>query len=651
MVLIDSIITRAPIHININKIKISHHYANDEIIVDKPIEKKTARIITYPRNNRKLSLLLLMTRLSVVQLLIVLVLNSTTSPLCSSFTLVSSRVRTPVGGLRSSSSIAASQIAILDGSDLVSLDKFLQSENSPPSIDGRNDGKRLKKTNGKDRTASCSIVTGNLISETNSNKIRVVGIAVNLSSETESLIDNTNIVEINGDNGVRISIYEDSMARIPKSISDHDAISTCAASLVGIHCAIHDPLTQNIVKGVGGSEDEFVMTPAAPGQKKIAIMGSGEYACFLADGMSIIGASVTQVTNTNLKPRTNAPRVSILPPAVGTLSLGFASALGTFDCLVDTLADEADAVDTNYDSFDDVPTDGKSVISLLKEQHGCERYISTLSKSQQILREEGILFGRQKADKHTAQVELSLKNSVGRSIIPPKQFGALTLQKLLDGGIIYKNKKNKSAIWIQTFSFKDFWEYTSWPRDTSGGANVRFGLPVVDELDVVTNQDGSSSEIEEEMINAPTERIPGTPRPPKDEYEGQKNPYILAIDGLDELENVIVSKEKDCILFLSATYCRQCKYIAPQYTRLAREMSEGESDVLIAQTDAGRGKGKLLGNFLNVEAVPAFVLFRQGKVYGDTLSISRLPSKKMNKAIDLLSSGQEWDRVALRELK
>jgi len=586
-----------------------------------------------------------MTRLSVVHLLIVVVLNSSTTPLCSSFSLASSRIRT-VGGLRSSSSIAASQIAILDGSDLVSLDKFLLSENSPPSIDGRNDARRLKKTtNGKDRTASCSIVTG-----TNGNKIRVVGIAVNLSSETESLNDNTNIVEINGDNGVRISIYEDSMAHIPKSISDHDAISTCAASLAGIHCAIHDPLTQNIVKGVGGSEDEFVMTPTTPGQKKIAIMGGGEYACFLADGMSIIGASVTQVTPSNLKPRKNAPRVSILPPAVGTLSLGFASALGTFDCLVDTLADEADAVDTNYDSSDDVPTKGKSVISLLKEQHGCERYISTLSKSQSILREEGILFGRSKADKHTQQLELSLTNSVGRSIIPPRQFGPLTLQKLLDGGIIFKNKKNKSATWIQTFSFGDFWEYTSWPRDTSGGANVRFGLPVVEELDVVTNRDGSS-EIDEKMINAPRERIAGTPVPPKDEYEGQKNPYILAIDGLDQLENVVLSKEKDCILFLSATYCRQCKYLAPQYTRLAREMSEGESDVIIAQVDAGRGKGKLLGNFLDVEAVPAFVLFRQGKVYGDTLSISRLPSKKMNKAIDLLSSGQEWDRVALRELK
>jgi len=323
---------------------------------------------------------------------------------------------------------------------------------------------------------------------------------------------------------------------------------------------------------------------------------------------------------------------------------------------VDTLADETDTKDS-YDDEDPSEnylgkgTDRNSVISLLRQLHGCERYISTMSKSQKIVLEDGILFGRTTAEKHTQQAELSNKNSM-RSIVPPKQFGALTLQKLLDGGVIFKNKK-KSA-WIQSWSLKDFWEYTSWPRDSTAGANVRYGLPIVEELDVVVDENGAprSSSKKEEMISAPSKRIPGaTPAPPKDEFEGQKNPYILGIEGLDELENVILSQEKDCILFLSASYCRQCKYLKPQYTRLAREMSEGKSDVLIAQVDAGRGKGKLLGNFLNVDAVPAFVLFRQGKVYGDTLSISRLPSKKMNLAIDLLSSGQVWDREALRELK
>jgi len=643
MVLCDSIITDAT-HIT-SRIETSH--AKDEIIIVKPIT--TTATVVHQRKPKLAPFI--MTPLVVLQLLILLVLSSN-SP-CSSFTLVSSRIRninrSDLAANWRSSSVAASQIAILDGSDLASLENFLRSENSPSSGKGGGDTMRLKK--GNDRIAYCSIVTGILTGENNGN-IRVVGIAVE-SSDTEILSDT---VEIKGDGGERISIYEDSMAHIPKSVSDPDAISTCAASLVGIHCAIHDPLRRNIVKGVGGSEDEFVSPAADPSQKKIAIMGGGEYACFLADGVSIIGASVTQVTTSNLKPRNNAPRVSILPPAVGNLSLGFASAIGTFDCLVDTLADEAkNGGNFNYDDFFDDPDtidnyypasggDTKSVISLLREQHGCDRYISTMSKSQKIILDEGIMFGPTKADKHTKQVELSLTNNV-QSIIPPKQFGPLTLQKLLDGGVIFKNKKKNA--WIQGWSLKDFWEYTAWPRDSSGGANVRFGLPIVEELDILSGGDSDK----EEMISSPLEPIKGSPVPPKDEYEGQKNPYILAIEGLDELENVILSKEKDCILFLSTPYCRTCKYLTPQYTRLAREMFEGESDVLIAKTDAGRGKGKALGNFLNVDAVPAFVLFRRGKVYGDTLSISRLPSKKMNLAIDLLSSGQEWDRVALRELK
>jgi len=359
-------------------------------------------------------------------------------------------------------------------------------------------------------------------------------------------------------------------------------------------------------------------------------------------GLSIIGASVTQVTTSKIKPRNNAPKVSIIPPAVGNLSLGFASSLGTFNCLVDTLADEDSYDDSNGSSM---VGDGGSVISLLRKLHGCERYISTMSKSQKIILDDGLIFGRDKADKHVRQSESKLSNSalrnIARRIVPPSRFGSLTLQRLLDGGIILKNKK-KTA-WIQSWSLKDFWEYTSWPRDTSGSATVRFGLPVVEDFDI--------SPDDENMISDSLETISAPPIPPKDEYEGRKNPYILNIKGLDELESKVLSKERNCVLFLSTPYCRTCKYLSPQYTRMAREMKEEESDVLIATTNAGSGSGKILSKFLDVDAVPAFVLFRDGKVYGDTLSISRLPSKKMNVAVDLLSSGQEWNREVLRDLK
>ena len=47
-------------------------------------------------------------------------------------------------------------------------------------------------------------------------------------------------------------VYTDTIATIPNGISELDAISTAAASLVGIHhCGV------NKVDGVGGSSDGF----------------------------------------------------------------------------------------------------------------------------------------------------------------------------------------------------------------------------------------------------------------------------------------------------------------------------------------------------------------------------------------------------------
>jgi len=216
-----------------------------------------------------------------IQLLILLVLGSTLP--CSSFILRPStyqnfRIENVAVDWRSSS-IAASQLAILDGSDLDCLEKFVRSE-SPHATSGRKDGDDGKRSlkDRDDRVAYCSIVTGSTTSNSDGNT-RVIGIAA--ESSEEGALSGT--VEIKGDGNELVTIYEDSMAYIPKSVADADAISTCAASLVGIHCAIHDPLRANIVKGIGGSEDDFVAPITDVKEKKIAIMGGSEYACFIAE--------------------------------------------------------------------------------------------------------------------------------------------------------------------------------------------------------------------------------------------------------------------------------------------------------------------------------------------------------------------------------
>jgi len=180
----------------------------------------------------------------------------------------------------------------------------------------------------------------------------------------------------------------------------------------------------------------------------------------------------------------------------------------------------------------------------------------------------------------------------------------------------------------------------SWPRD-SEGANIRFGLPVIDDLDI--------GEEEEDFPAPPNASVAPVPKPPKDEFEGEKNPYVLDIKNLEELNSHILDPKKDCILFLSAQYCRTCKYLTPQYTKLARNNKGG--DVVFAKANAVGKIGKEVSKALAVDAVPAFCLFRAGERYGTTINVSRIPSKKLDVALELLRSGDSWDGQKLRGLK
>jgi hypothetical protein len=40
---------------------------------------------------------------------------------------------------------------------------------------------------------------------------------------------------------------------------------------------------------------------------------------------------------------------------------------------------------------------------------------------------------------------------------------------------------------------------------------------------------------------------------------GQANPYVLDIIGVRGIQEEIAEKELDCLLFLSATWCKTCK--------------------------------------------------------------------------------------------
>ena len=48
-----------------------------------------------------------------------------------------------------------------------------------------------------------------------------------------------------------MEVYKDTVANIPNGVSENDAMSTAAASLVGLHCGVPR------VSGVGGGEEGF----------------------------------------------------------------------------------------------------------------------------------------------------------------------------------------------------------------------------------------------------------------------------------------------------------------------------------------------------------------------------------------------------------
>ena len=105
--------------------------------------------------------------------------------------------------------------------------------------------------------------------------------------------------------------------------------------------------------------------------------------------------------------------VKILPPCIGPDDTGFSEYIDTFDCLVDTLAEEP-----------------PSVITELSRQHNCERYVSTYrySKSQQIIRDKGILFGGDAPKQYVVNAATNSllggnASSANINLVPPKGFG------------------------------------------------------------------------------------------------------------------------------------------------------------------------------------------------------------------------------------
>lgn len=504
--------------------------------------------------------------------------------------------------------VSQRQTFIIDGGELESF--LLHNNNSEGETSSTGGGRRGNVV------GSLTLVTGTTQDDPSK---RIIGV------KADDDINNYETVSL----GDEIDVHKHTIATIPQSVSDNDALSTAAAAVVGVHCALPR------VGGVGGSDNSNDVFYSG----KSVIIGGNDYACFLADAMASLGIEVSIVSN-NGGIKVKNGQVNVMKPYDFNddyEEIGFSTAIGQFDSLVDTISNERKGMIISQDN----PYGGSTLLQLLDLKHQCNKYISTLTQSQQIVKNEGVLFGPGKANAHVKAMEsVSLAKCI--SLVPSLGFGKSTLQRLLDSNVLFtgKNNNNKSIV-ARGWTMKDFWEETSWPRDSSG-TGIRYGFPVQEEEDL------------DELFRKEQERMQQRARVGSPEERGgmdneettkqllidEKNPYVTQIMGVDGLAQKVISQQKDCVIFVAMRSCRTCKGINPTFSKLARE--RGGDNLMFAKADATGASGKALGRQLGVESVPSFVLFRNGVRYG-AVSTSRLPSDRLDRAIQALVEGDDFD--------
>ena len=158
--------------------------------------------------------------------------------------------------------IRKSQTAIFDGAELVSILSVLYQEELETSL------KAAERTRiPSSRAGYITFATGTPLNEADGND-RIIGICESKEGGSKELVQ----LDEN------VYIRKDSIAEIPNTISDADAISTATSALAGVRCTLPISLDE--------SHDN----------KKVVVLGGGDFACFIAKALNTLGAQVTLVT-------------------------------------------------------------------------------------------------------------------------------------------------------------------------------------------------------------------------------------------------------------------------------------------------------------------------------------------------------------------
>ena len=468
-------------------------------------------------------------------------------------------------------------------------------------------------------------------------------------------------VEVSGDAGERSTstiegsktVYRDSIAKVPSGVSDAQAMALYSEGVLW-HCAMPSSL---VVSGIGGEQEASFAADKTKG--RVVVLGGHERAVRTAQAMAILGADVFVVSTNSPNDRkfqqlTKAhSNAKVLEPEVGDDAVGFASVIGNFDVMVDTLDDEFNGRESNEDIFLQ-----STVLRLLSQRHDCSKYISSMCLAQKIIADSGVLFGPGKAKAHVRSVP-TLKS---QTFAPPMHLGT-TMEKILDqAGSFGGFKVDLKSPIVRGWTMPEFMEATMWPRDTNGVASVRYGMPVIEEvfLDKYEDEDmiaepPTTTKYWGEQTQLSSEPTDSQEAEEDEEIEreeaAQTDSYVLELVGVEGVRKHILQSESNCLLFLSAPFCKTCKALGPRYQRMARnaKIEGGDSSILFAKANASGPVGKELGRKLGVSAVPTFVLFAKGQRYGKPLGITRLPSPKLELALQYLQEGKAWDDEVFKE--
>jgi hypothetical protein len=204
--------------------------------------------------------------------------------------------------------VSKQQTAIYDGAEFVSIVSYLLLEAEQESNAGKlarwtsvldydrmEDAKRMPSK----RAGYLTFVVGTVDGRSSYKKgTRVAGIQChgairsaagnngngNEDSDSDSYSDSYSQLDALVWLDEKTAVYADSVAEVPRTIKDADAIATAAAAVCGVHCGM-----PKLLENAGGEGDTE--------KARAVVLGGGEYAIFTAKGLRAKGAAVSLVTN------------------------------------------------------------------------------------------------------------------------------------------------------------------------------------------------------------------------------------------------------------------------------------------------------------------------------------------------------------------